>query len=49
MGGEEPDGKGVINYWREGSGFLEIGVIKFTSLLLFDLLGIPQKCHPFIS
>ena len=37
----ELNGKGVINYWREGTRFLEIGLTKFTSRLLFDLLGIP--------
>ena len=37
------DGKGVMNlmnYWREGSRFLEIGIIKFT-------LRLPIKMPPF--
>ena len=30
-------GKGEINFWRGGSGFLEIAIINFTSRLLFEL------------
>ena len=32
----ELDEKGVFNYWREGSKFLEKGITNFSSWLLFD-------------
>ena len=32
------DGKGVVNFWKGGPGFLEIAIINFTSQLLFELL-----------
>ena len=29
------DGKGVVNFWRSGSGFLEIAIINLTLQILF--------------
>ena len=33
----ELDKIGVLSYWGEGSGCLEMGIVNFTSGLLFDL------------
>ena len=42
------DWKGLVNFWRRNSGFLEIATVNFSSRLLFDLLC---TCRPkdFVS
>ena len=42
---EELDGKGVVSFWRESSGILEVGITNFISQLLFDLIKVQtEKC-----